>query len=170
MNIYTRTGDQGTTSSFSGQRFRKDDLIIEINGLIDESIASLESLIFYESTEHTLKQLNRIYDALYMLGAEVSSGKTTNLPRVISQGFVDKLEQLIDEHNIKLDSFQRFKTIKGVQTNELRVRIRKLERVLTKLLRVQSLRPVVFAYVNRLSDYIFTLSIYYEREGLPSKL
>ena len=164
MNIYTKTGDEGTTGSFGGQRFRKDDLIIELNGCIDECIAGVESLILKESIERNLKQLNRVYDALYILGAEISSGKTTNIPKVISQGFVDKLENLIDEFDINLTVFQRFTTEKGVLANELRVKVRKLERVLTKMLRVKALRPVTYAYINRLSDYVFALSISYERE------
>ena len=52
-NLYTRTGDTGTTSLVGGQRVRKDDIRIESYGTIDElnsHIGLLSSMMTEDNT------------------------------------------------------------------------------------------------------------------------
>jgi len=174
MKIYTRTGDTGTTGSFSGKRYRKDDTKIELNGLIDEVSVSLEKIRYYIPKEDKqYKQLNKIIEAMYLLGAEISMGKTTGLNKYIDKGFVEKLEEQIDDFNIKLEGFQTFNTLEALTSEESRVRVRRLERFATKLLRHEQLRETVYKYLNRLSDYLFMISVYLERiykDGTETKV
>lgn len=166
MKLYTRKGDEGITGSLSEKRYRKDDSVIEINGVIDETISGMEKVRLHLSEERDLsqyKQINKIIEALYLLGAEVSKGKTTGLTKYIDKGYVERMEDKIDEMNIKVDTFMTFNTVQGVDASEARTRVRRLERRLTSLLRRDQVRSAVYSYVNRLSDYLFILSIYLER-------
>lgn len=175
IKIYTGRGDQGKTTTLSGETCRKDDDLIELNGLIDELIVAVERArilyLYTEGEEKTewleqdtknLKQLNKIIEALYLLGAEISNGKTTNLTKTIDKGFVDKLEEKIDEIYRPLTAFMHFKKLSAINISEARVRTRKLERGLTATYRAKNLRQAVYQYINRLSDYFFVLSVYEE--------
>ena len=168
MILYTKFGDEGRTQTFSGETYRKNDLLIEVNGSIDEVMVSIETFRIYITDEKILKDIDKIYEAMGMLGAEISSGKTTNLQKYIVQDFVERLERRIDEIFVPLQSFQRFYKSESVSCNEVRVRVRKLERLMTSLLLQKSLRPVTFAYINRLSDYLFALAVHLEKLEIQS--
>jgi len=162
--IYTKTGDEGNTSSLSGKRFRKNDSVIEVNGLIDEALVAIQKAKLYFSDEKLLKQWNKIIEGLYLLGAEVSNGKVSGLNKAIDKGFVAKLEEKIDKYYIPISSFQYFESEAALNCEEARVRVRKLERFMTSMLRQDRLRSIVYAYINRLSDYMFVMSVYIEKE------
>lgn len=176
MTLYTKFGDEGNTNTMSGEVCRKNDTVIEINGLIDELIVAVEAArikYFYteketESNEavdqdkKTLKQLNKIIEALYIFGAEVSDGKTTNITKTIDKGFVDKLEEKINDIYKPQKGFMYFTKTQAVLIGECRVRTRRLERGLTPMLRQKRLRPVTYQYFNRLSDYFFALQCHEE--------
>jgi len=163
MKIYTKKGDSGTTSSFSGRTYRKDDTLIELNGLIDETIVSISLAKTVLVNKQQQKQFNKIIEAMYLLGAEVSNGKTTGLTKYIDKGFVTKLEDEIDSFDYKINGFMYFSTKEALYCEEARVKVRKLERFATKLLRHEQLRETIYAYLNRLSDYLFVVSICLEK-------
>ncbi len=165
MKIYTRNGDTGTTTSFSGETFRKNDTIIECLGCADEAITSIEKsrLRIIESisinNNNYLKDIDKITDALYQLMAELSNGKASGLSKTIQQGYIDRLERRIDEMNIKPTGFIYFTNLISLELSESRVRVRRLERRLTNLLRHEVIRTVLYKYINRLSDYLFVLAV-----------
>ncbi len=73
MNIYTKTGDKGTTSLFGGSRVDKCDLRVDAYGTIDELISFI-GLAYAELTDEEEKEiLNKIQKELFMLGAELAS-------------------------------------------------------------------------------------------------
>ena len=168
MKIYTRTGDEGTTSSLSGEKFRKNDTIIDCIGAADEAITSIERIRLYIKEQPKIqKDIEKIIDGLYQLMAELSNGKASGLTKTIQQGYIDRLERRIDELqelNGKPKGFVFFETIQGLDTSEARVRVRRLERKLTPLLRHEVIRSVVYKYVNRLSDYLFVLAVYLDNK------
>ena len=170
--IYTKKGDEGNTYAFSGVEYRKNDTLIEVNGLIDEALVSIQKARRH-FTEEALgetttpqdrvsleRQWDKIIEALYLLGAEVSSGKTTGLAKYIVPGFIERLEEFIDEYYKPTTTFTYFYNESSIDCEEARVRVRRLERYLTSLLRQKRLRPVVYQYVNRLSDFLFTMSLH----------
>jgi cob(I)alamin adenosyltransferase len=160
LKIYTKKGDAGETTTLSGVVVRKDDLVIEVVGLVDECVVGLEHLLLYVVDERVRKHLLKVVEALFLIGAEISNTRTTNLSRYVTGCFVSNLEKHIDEFFIPLKGFYSFRTIKGVLASDCRVRVRALERVLTPLYRQERIRQPVFCYINRLSDYLFVLGVY----------
>ena len=168
-------GDAGSTGSLSGKKFRKNDTPIEVLGTADEAITQVEKcsiLIeqYYngDSDPAIKKDLSKITEALYNLMAEISNGKASGLSKTVQTGYVERLERRIDEITLllpKQTKFVFFKTIIGIELSEARVRIRKLERDMTQMLRHDIIRPVLFQYVNRLSDYMYILSVYLEKNN-----
>jgi len=164
MKIYTRTGDRGVTSTLSGQRIPKDDCLIKVNGELDELQTQIDKVISYMkrsvSFAETLVQLERIRTLLWQLGGEISFGERNNLVKQpIMKYDVKDLENWIDNFNLEIKGFQRFYNPIAIEINEARVRTRRLERTLTKYLRKRILRIEVYMYLNRLSDYFFTLAV-----------
>jgi cob(I)alamin adenosyltransferase len=58
MTIYTRKGDSGQTSLFSGERVEKDDLRVEAYGTVDELNSILGMAVTLCRTDRTLEILN----------------------------------------------------------------------------------------------------------------
>lgn len=164
MTLYTRKGDDGNTSSLNGTVYRKNDTVIEVNGLIDELLVAVQKAKLTIKDPKLFRQWEKIVEALYLLGAEISNGKVSGLNKCIDKGFIEKLERLIDEYYVQSNSFQYFTTIQALECEEARVRTRKLERVLTSMLRQERLRQTAYGYINRLSDFLFTMSVYLEKE------
>ena len=166
-------GDEGSTSSLSGKTFRKNDTAIEVIGSADEAITQIEKCLIllnkqYDNTYYEInKDLSKIIEGLYNLMAEVSNGKASGLPKTIQQGYVKRLERRIDEITEvlpKQTQFTFFKSEVGIELSEARVRVRKLEREMVQLLRHDIIRPVLFQYINRLSDYIYIASVFFENQ------
>lgn len=97
--IYTRTGDEGTTGLGDGSRVEKDHYRVEAYGTTDELNATI-GLILSESIvpEALQLQLSEIQHDLFDIGAELC------VPghKVISEAFVQRLEQQIDQMNSEL--------------------------------------------------------------------
>jgi cob(I)alamin adenosyltransferase len=163
-NIYTFIGDHGFTKNLVGEDISKDHCLIEVHGEIDSLQAMIDKLIAYSRYSDFMSSqkdhLSSIQTLLWQLGGELSQNKTGGLVKnPIEQEHVDFLEETIDSFELNLTSFQRFTHLIAIDVNEARVRTRKLERTLTKYLRDAKIRPVVYKYINRLSDYFFSLAV-----------
>ena len=158
--IYTRGGDEGNTSTFTGKRVRKNDDVIEAIGQMDVVVAYLQqNRRFYTEGSSEYKQLSRLIEGLYQMCAEVSNGKASGLSKTVNNSYVERLERSIDELNIKLDHFVDFKKELPISLNTSRVFVRTLERRMTDMLLKEQIRPVMYHYVNRMSDYLFALAV-----------
>jgi cob(I)alamin adenosyltransferase len=162
--IYTFGGDGGFTRNLTGDLLPKDDCLIEVHGDIDSLQAIIDKLIAYGNyskfMEHQKDFLLRIQVLLWQLGGEISQKRTGGLVnQPIQDDDIKELEFAIDAFNLNLSSFQRFSHLISIDVNEARVRTRKLERTLTDYLRKNQIRPEVYKYINRLSDYFFSLAV-----------
>jgi len=72
MKLYTRLGDDGTTSLYGGKRVMKDDIRIEISGEIDELNAHI-GLLAAESDAEVSRFLAEIQARLFIVGSSISS-------------------------------------------------------------------------------------------------
>ena len=69
MKIYTKTGDQGTTALFGGQRLPKSDLRIETYGTVDELNSFLGLLRDQPVNAQRKEILIEIQDRLFTIGS-----------------------------------------------------------------------------------------------------
>lgn len=162
MKIYTKTGDDLTTSTIT-KRVYKDDEIIECIGTIDELSASL-----MVASNNTGKQeikiiLVDIVKDLFGLAADLLRFKDEI---AITNDKVKKLEDLIDKYQEKLPSLTDFilpgTTISSSYLHLARTVARRLERRIVTYGRKENVNQEIFQYINRLSDLIFVLARYVE--------
>lgn len=165
-NIYTRTGDDGTTSLVGGVRVSKTDARLEAYGTIDELNSFLGELVTYLKEEDDQKHVLDIQQKLFVVGTYLATDQTqTTLRRsaVITEEDVKSLENLIDSTEDGLPAWKGFIIPGGTRgaavCHVCRTVCRRAERrMLTLAAGGVEVSPSVLAYVNRLSDYLFVLS------------
>src|SRR5260221_4229859 len=114
MKIYTKTGDQGSTSLFGGQRLPKSDLRIETYGTIDELNSFLGLLRDQPVNANRKEILIEIQDRLFTIGSILATepGNTKVKIPALSESDVVFLEKEIDkmdeQHNIAFTQCRNF--------------------------------------------------------------
>jgi cob(I)alamin adenosyltransferase len=166
--IYTKTGDLGTTSLIGGTKVPKSNIRIETYGTVDELnsyIGLCNDLLKDEQQNIVLKE---IQDRLFTIGSALACDDEKEplmrLPDLIEDDIV-YLEKQIDEMTSKLPPMKFFVLPGGHQTvstlHIARCVCRRAERLCVNMqLENLFIDPLIIKYVNRLSDYLFTLSRY----------
>lgn len=168
MRVYTRNGDDGVTTGYDGKDYDKDALSIEIVGVLDEFLASIDEAIVTLDNDDKVGLLDNIQDLLWQTAGEISLGeKGKNVDDAIQADDIEGLEDQIDDYNPEISHFVRYRTEPGVRLNRARVECRRLERRLTPAMRDNDVRPVVYEYINRLSDLLYVLACSEERRLRP---
>lgn len=164
MKIYTKTGDTGTTSLLGGTRVRKSDLRIDAYGTIDELNAYIGLLRDQQVNESRHYLLKEIQDRLFTIGSALaaeSDKPQLRHPNLLASD-VEVLEKEMDEMNAHLPSLRHFVLPGGHHSvsfaHVARTVCRRAERLCTHLDEHEALDPLILAYLNRLSDYLFVLS------------
>ena len=174
MKIYTRTGDTGETSLFSGDRARKDDPRVDAYGEIDELNAWLGLARASPLDPALAAELVALQRDLFALGAQLADPADKLAPRVtkavIADDDVTRLEALIDRLEEGLPPLRRFILAGGTPTGAAlhvaRTVCRRAERRMVAL--DPPIDPVLLRYVNRLSDLLFVLArSANQRGGVP---
>lgn len=162
IKIYTKVGDQGSTRQASGKMVAKDDAQIVALGNIDELQSYLGVVIANLSSNcDPLKvPLQHLQRRLYILEADIAIEDHCE----ISDQDVKDLEAKIDEMTSKIPPMKEFilpgGDVTGANLQYSRTLARRAERSLVSLNRIQRLNPYNLKYLNRLSDYLFTLARY----------
>jgi cob(I)alamin adenosyltransferase len=164
IKIYTKTGDDGTTGLFGGERVRKDSSRIEAYGTVDElnSGVGLAAAVAPQALAPVLRDLQI---SLFVLGADLATPIeqkiTYSIPRV-EESDVKRLEALIDEHTSQLPPLKSFILPGGTdcaaRLHLARTICRRAERLLVTLRDEQEIGAHDLVYLNRLSDLLFTLA------------
>ena len=161
MKVYTKTGDEGTTMTYNGKRVPKNHPLIIVVSKVDALQAALDLAHIKSSFK---KELDKIQDKLWQLAGELSRGSLSGKVKdSINQKDIDDMELFIDENQPDLKYFVRFRKESSARLNDARVRCRELEVLLTDMLKKKCLRPQVYKYINRLSDYLYILSCIEEK-------
>lgn len=158
--IYTRAGDAGETSLGDGSRVPKLDCRIGAFGAVDELNAALGVVLAETGLPESLRApLGRIQNDLFDVGADLSVpfGVTDRLR--VDQAAVDRLEQLCDEFNAELPMLKSFVLPGGTEAaarlHVARTTCRRAERDALTANETNGINPLVLAYLNRLSDFLF---------------
>jgi cob(I)alamin adenosyltransferase len=162
--IYTRGGDGGETSLGDGSRVSKTDPRIEAYGTVDELNSAIGFALAGDLPAASRQWLERIQNELFDLGADLSvpfSDEKKERLR-ITQGQVDRLEDLCDRANEGLDPLRSFVLPGGTEAaarlHLARTVCRRAERLAVGLAALDSVNPLALAYLNRLSDLLFILA------------
>lgn len=164
MKIYTKTGDNGQTSLIGGTRVAKHHLRIESYGTVDE-LNSYIGLIGDQDIEARDKTiLKQIQDRLFTIGASLASDPETAkmvIPDLLP-GDIELLEKEIDLMNENLPELRHFILPGGSNAVSFchiaRCVCRRAERITVRLAEESRVDEKVNIYLNRLSDYLFTLA------------
>ena len=166
MKIYTKTGDSGETSLFAGGRVAKHHARVEAYGTIDE----LNSVLGLARAAGPSKQgdewLAIVQNQLFHLGADLATplnAKSDWVARV-SETDIDWLERSIDQMGEALAPLSNFilpgGTPAAAQLQVARAVCRRAERLIVRLSEDQDIGEQALPYINRLSDWLFTLARY----------
>lgn len=162
FRIYTKTGDQGETGLFGGQRLSKDDLRIEAYGTIDELNASVGALADEVLSAEIKDILRQIQHDLFVIGSHLATmpGKNLSLPP-LPEAQIQVMESLMDLWDETLPPLKNFILPGGHSTvskaHLARCICRRAERRTISLSRREKISPHIVVYLNRLSDFFFML-------------
>lgn len=172
--IYTRTGDGGETGLVDGSRLPKNAPRMAAIGDVDELNSAIGVAITHlHHGSHANKPLARVQNDLFDLGADFATPGEDFTPsemalRIVSSQ-VEWLESEIDRlnGNLKpLDSFILPGGCKAAAALHLaRAICRRAERSSVAAAQDVALNPSAMAYLNRLSDYLFTLARHLNDDG-----
>lgn len=163
MKLYTRTGDDGSTGLFGGDRVRKDHARIEAYGAVDEVNAHLGlALAACTSPGDVAEVLAPIQSRLFDLGADLAtpagSAHEDKVKR-LTEAEVVELEDAIDVIDGRNDDIRAFVMPGGTELaarlHVARVVCRRAERAMVALAENEPLNPAALRFVNRLSDLLF---------------
>ena len=163
MKIYTKTGDIGETSLFGGRRVSKSDLRIETYGTTDELNSWIGLLRDVNTNEKERELLKEIQDRIFTLGAELAADPENQKLKTpdLHESDIEALEQAIDAMDTVLEPLKNFILPGGhvhvSYCHIARTVCRRAERMTVHLHSISEVDPLIIKYLNRLSDYLFTL-------------
>jgi len=163
MKIYTKTGDQGLTSLIGGTRVKKSHLRIESYGNVDE-LNSYIGLVADQLVNLPRRAfLKEIQDRLFTIGSSLASDPDKSKMKIpdLHEADVLLLEQEMDALNEILPPLRVFILPGGHQSVSFchiaRCVCRRTERIVIALAEESFVADLIIIYLNRLSDYLFTL-------------
>lgn len=163
--IYTRTGDQGTTSLIGGTRVSKGDPRLEAYGTVDELNAQLGLLSTYLADAQDLRFVQGVQHTLFAVCSHLATDRSKTVLKAagtITPAQVEALEHEADRIDGLLPPFSAFVLPGGSRgaavCHVCRTVCRRAERRIVALAAQAEISAEVLAYMNRLSDYLFLLS------------
>jgi cob(I)alamin adenosyltransferase len=172
--IYTRTGDDGTTSLGSGDRRKKYDLRVAAYGTLDEVNATIGLVRLHTMGDVALDPaLGRIQNDLFDVEADLClSEKGPGGARLtVTDAQVGWIEGEIDRLNADLAPLRSFilpgGTPAAAYMHLARTICRRAERIMVELKDQpgENVTDASLKYVNRLSDFLFVAGRYANDKG-----
>ena len=171
--IYTKKGDRGETALIFGERVSKDHPRVNAYGTIDELNAALGLAASFIKNRRVTNILQEIQNELFNIGAELASPrqlkKNTKEYYLLQESKISKLETIIDLYDEKLPTLRTFILPTGVRgaaaLHVARTVCRRAERAVVAIAKAEKINPNIIAYLNRLSDLLFVLARYLNKQS-----
>ncbi len=165
--VTTRGGDHGESSLFNGERRRKDDLLFQALGDVDEASVCVGVARAHAAQGRAHQELFQTQQILFKVGAEIATPSGDQLYRQIKhveQADIESLERMQKMWMAETDIASGFVTPGdsrlGAFIDQARTVVRRAERTVVACIRDRGMTNLVVAqnYLNRLSDYLFVLA------------
>ncbi len=169
MKIYTKGGDKGTTSLVGGKRVPKNHPRVEAYGDLDELISFIGIIISDTSIEEVKDNLRKIQEDLMLISAHFASDGSSKYLKEVNEEVISFLENEIDAMTAGLPPQTAF-ILPGAprvssECHVARTICRRAERHALVIgtggeanTQVSDQHLIGLKYLNRLSDYLFTLA------------
>jgi cob(I)alamin adenosyltransferase len=167
MRIYTRTGDEGETGLFGGGRVAKDDPRVAAYGDVDELNSAIGVARAAAPPELFDVELEAIQRDLFSIGGHLATPDPEKVLAALAKAQlgaarVGEFESAMDAADVELPPLRAFilpaGTPKAAALHLARTVCRRAERSVVGLAREAQVPDLFLVYLNRLSDYLFTLA------------
>jgi cob(I)alamin adenosyltransferase len=168
FKIYTKTGDNGTTSLIGGTKVSKSHIRIESYGTVDELNSWIGVINDHCTDADTKKDLKEVQDRLFTIGSSLACDPDKE-PKLkipdLHESDVVFLEKAIDRMNEVLPEMKSFILPGGAPVvsfaHVARCVCRRAERLCVHMQADEmEVEYLVIKYLNRLSDYLFIVARY----------
>lgn len=177
--IYTKTGDNGTTSLVGGRRVKKYDQRVETYGTVDELNAHIGMLATMmrdksidlemafdvrEQFENCYKQLKTAQNKLFVIQTLLATEDEDTYKKLpqLDDNATNEMEAWIDDIDKRLPALKSFVipggTTISAQAHIARTVCRRAERQIVRLAEEENIEEKIKKYINRTSDYLFVIS------------
>ena len=176
--IYTKTGDTGETSLIDGTRTPKSNARVDLYGDVDELNSQLGLCVArMRTTAHPEQALgtplaelaaelegvqHRLFDLGALLADPSRCARSLAAPEIAALFAVADMEASIDRLTAELPALTQFILPGGSEAGALvhvaRAVCRRVERKTVALAADEPVPLAVVTFLNRLSDYLFTLA------------
>jgi cob(I)alamin adenosyltransferase len=172
VKIYTKKGDDGTTSLWYGGRVPKHHGRTDAYGALDEACSQLgvARALCGADQQELAADILRLQDDLFVAGAELATAPEAaarledGVSRVTEE-MVTELEQMIDRYMAQVELPPKFVIPGGAQLSAqldvARTTVRRAERRISELNEAGEIASeTVIHFVNRASDAVYAMARY----------
>lgn len=173
--IYTRTGDAGQTRLGDMSLTSKTDLRLAAYATVDESNAQIGMALAGDGVDEDVAAvLVHVQNDLFDVGADLCTPVVPDPeypPLRVEQDYIDRLEGWCDHYNEALPKLRSFilngGTPASARLHVARTVVRRAEREAwaAHAAYADSMNILALTYLNRLSDLLFILARYANREN-----
>jgi cob(I)alamin adenosyltransferase len=167
FNIYTKTGDDGTSGLIGGTRVKKYDPRLEAYGTVDELNSWVGILKTGQQDDKIIETLVSVQNNLFVIGSYLATDETkSDLKQHLTccSDDISILEKEIDRMQEVLPPLNNFVlpggSIFSGYAHVARTVCRRAERRIVELSETIAIEKNILKFINRLSDYLFVLSRY----------
>ena len=170
FKIYTKAGDDGQTGLIGGERVSKHHIRVESYGTVDELNSHIGMIRCHVKGEKEEILLAEVQNDLFTIGSFLASAASANLTLPeLGEDKIGRLESEIDRLTAVLPELKNFNlpggSIQGAQAHVARCVCRRAERLVVQLSDIEDVPAFVVKYLNRLSDYLFTLARFLDHQN-----